>query len=82
MGQPRDYRKIQAWEKAHAVVPDVYRATSRFPRDELLGLTSQIRRCAVSVPPRRRSWAHVDRLRLHAPVPMVSRYGYELMASS
>lgn len=50
MGQVRDYRKIQAWEKAHAVVLDVYRVTAHFPREEMFGLTSQIRRSAASVP--------------------------------
>jgi four helix bundle protein len=44
------YRKLQAWQKAMEVVDEVYRLTSVFPADERFGLTSQMRRCAVSVP--------------------------------
>jgi four helix bundle protein len=45
----RDFRELKVWHKAHALTLDAYRATSSFPRDELYGLTSQIRRAAVSV---------------------------------
>jgi four helix bundle protein len=43
-------RKIKAWEFGHDLVVEVYRVTRCFPRDELFGLTSQLRRAAVSVP--------------------------------
>jgi len=46
----RDYRTLKVWEKAHSLVLSLYAATRSFPRDELYGLTSQIRRCAASVP--------------------------------
>jgi four helix bundle protein len=46
----RDFRTLKVWEKAHALVLSVYRATSSFPRDELFGLTSQMRRSAASIP--------------------------------
>lgn len=48
MGQ--SYRDLLAWQKAMQLVVEVYRATRGFPRDELYGLTSQLRRAAVSVP--------------------------------
>jgi four helix bundle protein len=38
------------WQKSKALAVEVYRATERFPRNELFGLTSQMRRAAVSVP--------------------------------
>jgi four helix bundle protein len=41
---------VELWKKAHAWVLTVYRFTERFPRHELFGLTSQLRRAAVSVP--------------------------------
>ena len=44
------YRSLVVWQKAVDLVTDVYAATSVFPRHELFGLTSQLRRCAVSVP--------------------------------
>jgi four helix bundle protein len=45
-----DFRNLVAWQKAIAFVTDVYRATKTFPKEELYGLTSQIRRAAVSIP--------------------------------
>jgi len=45
-----DYRNLIAWQKAKRLALDVYRCTRKFPRDEIYGLTSQMRRAAVSVP--------------------------------
>ena len=46
----RDFRSVKAWEKAHALTLEVYRATRAFPKEELYGLTSQIRRASSSIP--------------------------------
>jgi four helix bundle protein len=46
----QDFRKLNVWHKAHRVTLDVYAATRGFPKDELYGLTSQIRRAAASIP--------------------------------
>ncbi len=46
----RDFRKLKVWEKAHELSLTIYRATSNFPEQELFGLTSQLRRAAVSIP--------------------------------
>lgn len=46
----RDHTKLRAFELADELVILVYKATAGFPRDELYGMTSQIRRAAVSVP--------------------------------
>lgn len=45
----QDFRNIKAWQKGHQVVLEVYRATAKYPKDELFGLTSQTRRAVVSV---------------------------------
>lgn len=46
----RDFRELQVWRKGHRLVLDVYVATARFPREELYGLMSQVRRSAASIP--------------------------------
>ena len=46
----QDFRKLKMWEKAHPLTLAVYRVTSKFPKDEMYGLTSQIRRAAASIP--------------------------------
>jgi four helix bundle protein len=44
-----DFRKLKVWEKAHALTLAIYRETSGFPREELYGITSQMRRASASV---------------------------------
>jgi four helix bundle protein len=46
----RPHQKLDAWGKSVDLVVEVYKATERFPKEEKYGLTSQIRRAAVSVP--------------------------------
>ena len=46
----QDFRDLKVWQKGHDLTIAVYRATAGFPRDELYGLTSQMRRSAVSIP--------------------------------
>lgn len=46
----KTYREFIAWQKAMQFVTDVYRVTRLFPKEELFGLTSQIRRSSVSIP--------------------------------
>ena len=48
MGQ--SYRDLVAWNKAMELVMEVYRLTQDFPREEIFGLMSQLRRSAVSIP--------------------------------
>ena len=44
------YRDLLAWQKAVALVLEIYRRTESFPKAEIYGLVSQLRRAAVSVP--------------------------------
>jgi four helix bundle protein len=46
----RDFRQIKVWEKAHQLTLQVYKMTAHFPREELYGLMSQLRRACVSIP--------------------------------
>ena len=46
----RNFKKLQVWEKSHDLTLRLYELTSRFPREEIYGLTSQIRRACASVP--------------------------------
>jgi four helix bundle protein len=46
----QDFRSLQVWGKGHQLTLAVYRVTATFPKDELYGLTSQIRRASASIP--------------------------------
>ncbi len=46
----RDYKKLIVWERAHLLAVNVYKITKRFPKEELYGITSQIRRAVISIP--------------------------------
>ena len=46
----QDFRRLKVWRAAHQLTLEVYKATATFPRDEVHGLTSQLRRAAASVP--------------------------------
>ncbi len=43
------FTDLDAWREGHKLVLKIYELTSKFPQDELFGLTSQMRRCAVSI---------------------------------
>ena len=45
----KDFKELKVWEKAHALTLAVYESSRNFPREEIYGLTSQLRRAAVSV---------------------------------
>ncbi|WP_024585842.1 four helix bundle protein [Aliihoeflea sp. 2WW] len=49
-GLIRDYRDLTVWKEAMEIAELVYRLTRAFPREEAFGLTSQMRRSAVSIP--------------------------------
>lgn len=46
----KNYQELIAWQKAMDLVEEVYLASKAFPREEIYGLTSQLRRAAVSIP--------------------------------
>lgn len=50
MGAINSYRDLIVWQKSMTLVTEIYTATKSFPSEELYGLTSQIRRSAVSIP--------------------------------
>jgi four helix bundle protein len=45
----KDFGDLNVWNKAHELTLEIYRITARFPREELYGLTSQMRRCSASI---------------------------------
>ena len=46
----RDFRQLKVWEKAHTLALEIYKTTASFPKEELYGLTTQMRRASASVP--------------------------------
>ena len=45
----QNFRNLKVWQKAHTLTLDVYNASRSFPKEELFGLTSQMRRASASV---------------------------------
>jgi four helix bundle protein len=45
----QSFRNLKVWEKAHAVTIEIYTASRSFPKEELYGLTSQMRRASASI---------------------------------
>lgn len=50
MPERRSYFDLIAWQKAMELVAEIYRVTKNWPKEEAFGLTSQLRRAAVSIP--------------------------------
>ena len=50
MSEIRSYRDLKVWQKGREIIGHVYKITRDMPAEELYGLTSQLRRAAVSVP--------------------------------
>ena len=46
----RDFRRLAVWEKSHKLTLKIYESTQPFPREEMYGLTSQMRRAATAIP--------------------------------
>jgi len=46
----QDFKNLKVWEKSHKLTMVVYKFTMRFPKEELYGITGQIRRASVSIP--------------------------------
>jgi four helix bundle protein len=45
-----NFRKLLVWQKGMSLTTNIYSNTKTFPKEEIFGLTSQLRRCAVSIP--------------------------------
>ena len=58
----KTYRDLQVWQKSMTLVTEIYKISKEFPKDEAYGLTSQMRRCAISIPRQhgRRLWSKFD----------------------
>ena len=55
----KTYRDLIVWQKAMGLVIEIYRHTKSFPEDERYGLTSQLRRCSISLPSNMAEAVHV-----------------------
>lgn len=50
MGEIKSYQDLLIWQKGKEITLKVYQLTNSFPKEELYALTSQIRRCSISIP--------------------------------
>jgi four helix bundle protein len=46
----KSFHDLVAWQKSMELVTEIYKVSQKFPKEEMFGLTSQIRRAAVSIP--------------------------------
>jgi four helix bundle protein len=46
----KDFRTLNVWQKSHKLAVIIYKLTNKFPKEELYGITSQLRRSIVSIP--------------------------------
>jgi four helix bundle protein len=46
----KTFEDVEVWQKAHRWVLDIYKFSENFPKQEMFGLTSQLRRAAISIP--------------------------------
>ncbi len=46
----KDFRQLRVWENSHTLTLEIYKVSKGFPKEELYGLTSQMRRSAASIP--------------------------------
>lgn len=46
----KDFKELEIWKRSHKLTIEIYRATQKFPKEEIYGLTSQIRRAVSSIP--------------------------------
>ncbi len=49
MAKTQKFQELIVWQKAHKLVLEIYKITKQFPKEEIYGLTSQMRRAAVSI---------------------------------
>ncbi|MGB8992007.1 MAG: four helix bundle protein [Desulfobaccales bacterium] len=49
-GMVMSYKDLVAWKKSMELVTEIYRVTKEFPKEEIFGLISQVRRAAISIP--------------------------------
>lgn len=50
MAQVVTYKDLIVWQKSMELVVEIYKLTDKFPKNEIYGLTSQMRRCSISIP--------------------------------
>ena len=46
----QDFRELKVWDKSHKLTLEIYKVTDNFPKSEIYGLTSQVRRAALAIP--------------------------------
>ena len=46
----KNYKDLKVWQKSYELCLEIYRITAKFPKEEIYGLTSQIRKSVVSIP--------------------------------
>ena len=74
------FRKLVVWQKAMDLIGEVYRITMTFPKEELYGLTNQLRRAAVSIAMNIAEGSGADSdQEFKRFLVMTSRSGYEVM---